>query len=256
MTTDALGGRGVGKRRGRPQGARSQGWVDARESRAVPDDDGAASDDAGLAVAGVAEDEAGDGPGGRRRSGSRQPRRTVAERLESGDLSVEDAAEKARETLLRILTAAPKSRAELEQSLARKGYPEAVVAPVLDRFDEVGLVDDAAYADMLVRTRHAERGLSRRALAMELRRRGIDEETAADALEQVDGDDEHEAALALARKHVARTRGLERDVRVRRAVGALGRKGYAPGVSFAVVKDALAEDGADDLDDDYPGAED
>ncbi|MFE7408389.1 regulatory protein RecX [Isoptericola sp. NPDC057559] len=240
MTTDALGGRGVGKRRGRRQGTRPQGWGGARE-------DGAG--DAGLAAAGETED---DPSGGRRRSGTRQPRRTVAERLESGDLSLEDAAEKARETLLRILTAAPKSRAELEQSLARKGYPEAVVAPVLNRFDEVGLVDDAAYADMLVRTRHAERGLSRRALAMELRRRGIDEETAADALEQVDGDDEHEAALALARKHVARTRGLDRDVRVRRAVGALGRKGYAPGVSFGVVRDALSEEGADDADD-YPG---
>ncbi len=200
--------------------------------------------------------DTGDGAEDGRTSRARPPRRTVAERLESGELTVEDATEKARETLLRILTAAPKSRAELEQSLARKGYPEAVVGPVLDRFDEVGLVDDAAYADMLVRTRHAERGLSRRALAMELRRRGIAEDTAADALEQVDPDDERAAALALARKHVARTRGLDRDVRVRRAVGALGRKGYAPGVSFGVVRDALAEEGEDDLDDDYPGAED
>lgn len=218
MTTGdtASGGRGVGKRRGR----RQDGSEDDGTSRA------------------------------------RAPRRTVAERLEAGELSLEDATEKARETLLRILTAAPKSRAELEQSLARKGYPEAVVGPVLDRFDEVGLVDDAAYADMLVRTRHAERGLSRRALAMELRRRGIAEETAADALEQVDPDDERAAALALARKHVARTRGLDRDVRVRRAVGALGRKGYAPGVSFGAVRDVLAEEGEDDLDDDYPGTVD
>lgn len=227
----APGGRGVGKRRGRRQDSprgHGGGWTG---------DPGGGSEDGGT-------------------SRARPPRRTVAERLEAGDLTLEDATEKARETLLRILTAAPKSRAELEQSLARKGYPEAVVGPVLDRFDEVGLVDDAAYADMLVRTRHAERGLSRRALAMELRRRGIAEETAADALEQVDPDDERVAALALARKHVARTRGLERDVRVRRAVGALGRKGYAPGVSFGVVRDALAEEGEDDLDDDYPGAED
>ncbi|WP_166846830.1 regulatory protein RecX [Isoptericola sp. BMS4] len=180
---------------------------------------------------------------------ARAPRRTVAERIEAGELSLDDATEKAREALLRVLSAAPKSRAELEQSLARKGYPEAVVGPVLDRFDEVGLVDDAGYAEMIVRTRHAERGLSRRALAMELRRRGIDEDTAATALEQVDGDDEREAALALARKHVGRTRGLERDVRVRRAVGSLGRKGYAPGVAFGAVRDALAEEGETGLDD-------
>jgi len=225
----ASGGRGVGKRRGRRQ-------------------DGSRGDGRGWSG------NTGEGPEDGHTSRARPARRTVAERLESGELTVEDATEKARETLLRILTAAPKSRAELEQSLARKGYPEAVVGPVLDRFDEVGLVDDAAYADMLVRTRHAERGLSRRALAMELRRRGIAEDTAADALEQVDPDDERAAALALARKHVARTRGLDRDVRVRRAVGALGRKGYAPGVSFGVVRDALAEEGEGDLDD-FPGAE-
>ncbi|SKC79240.1 regulatory protein RecX [Krasilnikoviella flava] len=221
-TTDTgSGGRGAGKRRGRRQGP--------------PVPTGSENEDAPR---------------------TRQPRRTVAERLDAGELSVEDATEKARETLLRILTAAPKSRAELEQSLARKGYPEAVVGPVLDRFGEVGLVDDVAYADMLVRTRHAERGLSRRALAMELRRRGIDEETASDALEQVDSEDEREAALSLARKHVARTRGLERDVRVRRAVGALGRKGYAPGVAFGAVRDALTEEGEDALDEDHPGADD
>ncbi len=44
--------------------------------------------------------------------------------------------------------------------------------PILDRFEEVGLVDDAQYAEMIVRTRHAERGLSRRAISTELRRRG------------------------------------------------------------------------------------
>ena len=65
---------------------------------------------------------------------------------------------------------------------------------MLDRFTEVGLIDDAEYARMLVRTRHAERGLSRRAIAVELRRRGIDDELAGDALEQVDADDEEVAA--------------------------------------------------------------
>lgn len=204
----------------------------------------------------TADDPEARHPQGGRGVGKRRGRSTVAERLEAGELSVDDATEKAREALLRVLTAAPKSRAELEQSLARKGYPESVVGPVLERFVEVGLIDDASYAEMIVRTRHAERGLSRRALAMELRRRGIEEDTAAGALEQVDGDDEQDAALRLARKHVARTRGLGRDVRVRRAVGALGRKGYGPGVAFGAVRDALAEEGEQDLDDEFPGVED
>ncbi len=181
-------------------------------------------------------------PGGGER-GPRVPRKTVAEKLEEGSLTTEEAVELARETVLRILTAAPKSRRELEQSLGRKGYPEHVVTPVLDRFDEVGLVDDAGYAEMVVRTRHAERGLARRAIAVELRRRGIDDETAVDALDQIDDEDEREAAQRLAHKLVARTRGQERDARVRRAASALARKGYSPGLAFAVVKDALAAEG-------------
>lgn len=188
-------------------------------------------------------DEApGSGVGKRR---SRAPRRTVAERLEAGDITAEGAATEAREAVLRMLTASQKSRRELEQSLARKGYPESVVEPLLDRFDEVGLVDDAAYAGMLVRTRQGERGLARRAISAELRRRGIDEETATEALDQIDPEDERAAGARLAEKLIARTRGKDRDVRIRRAVGSLARKGYNPGLAFELVKEALAADGED-----------
>ena len=193
-------------------------------------------------------DPGGRGEGKRRGRPARSPRRSVAERIEAGELSTEEATDAARETVLRSLTAAPKSRSELERSLARKGYPEHVVTPLLDRLDDVGLVDDAGYAELIVRTRHAERGLARRAIAMELRRRGIDDETASDALEQVDGDDERAAADALARKHVARTRGLDTEVRIRRAVASIARKGHAPGVAFAAVRAALADEGAEDID--------
>ena len=206
------GGRGVGKRRGRRPGR-------------------------GAGSTGAA------GAEGRGVERVRAPRATVAERLENGSLTTEKAVELARETVLRVLTAAPKSRRELEQSLARKGYPEHVVTPVLDRFDEVGLIDDTGYAEMVVRTRHAERGLARRAIAVELRRRGIDDETAAGALDQVDEEDEREAAERLARKLVSRSRGQDRDARVRRAASALARKGYGPGLAFAVVKEALAAEG-------------
>ncbi|WP_460701333.1 regulatory protein RecX [Myceligenerans halotolerans] len=184
---------------------------------------------------------------GKRRS--RAPRKSVAERLDDGEITPEEAFDAAREALLRILTASQKSRHELEQALARKGYPESVVIPLLDRFDEVGLVDDASYAGTIVRTRLGERGLARRAISAELRRRGIDEETATEALDQIDPDDERAAGTRLAEKLVAKTRGKERDVRVRRAVGSLARKGYAPGLAFELVRDALAADGeeTDDL---------
>ena len=89
----------------------------------------------------------------------------------------------ARAIALRLLTSSPRSRAQLAEAMARKDVPDEVAERVLDRFTEVGLIDDAEYARMVVRTRHAERGLSRRAIAVELRRRGIDDELAGDALD-------------------------------------------------------------------------
>ncbi|MFB9956742.1 regulatory protein RecX [Cellulomonas denverensis] len=154
----------------------------------------------------------------------------------------------ARTIVLRQLTAAPRSRHQLAEALARREVPEDVADRVLDRFTEVGLIDDAAYAEMLVRSRHAERGLSRRALTMELRRKGVSPEDSATALDQVGDDDEEQAARALVRKKLRATRGLDREVRMRRAYGALGRKGYGPGLVARLVREELAaeEDGTAD----------
>ncbi len=81
--------------------------------------------------------------------------------------------------------------------MARRDVPEDVAARVLDRFTEVGLVDDAGFADVLVRSRHESRGLARRALAVELRRKGVGDEDARAALAQIDDADEEAAARAL-----------------------------------------------------------
>lgn len=154
----------------------------------------------------------------------------------------------ARSIVLRQLTAAPRSRHQLAEALAKRDVPEDVADRVLDRFTEVGLIDDAAYAEMLVRSRHTERGLSRRALSLELRRKGVSPEDSAVALDQVDDEDEEQAARALARKKLRSTRGLEREVRLRRAYGALGRKGYGGALVSRVVREELAaeEDGTAD----------
>ncbi|PFG33503.1 regulatory protein RecX [Sanguibacter antarcticus] len=152
--------------------------------------------------------------------------------------------EKARSILLRILAAAPKSRSQLEASLARKEIDEDVATELLDRFEEVGLVDDEDYAARIVRARFAERHQARRAIAHELNRKGIAPDTAERALSQLDADDEAVAALDLARARLRRTASLERTVRIRRAMGALARKGYAPGVAMSSIHQALAEESA------------
>ena len=149
----------------------------------------------------------------------------------------------AKRLVLRRLTAAPRSRAQLEADLADRDVPDEVAERVLDRLTEVGLVDDAAFAEMWVRTRHAGRGLSRAALGRELRDKGIDDETVRDALEDIDPAAEVAAAAALVAKRLSATRGLALEVRLRRLTGMLARKGYPGGMAMRVVRDALTAEG-------------
>lgn len=158
--------------------------------------------------------------------------------------------EAAREVVLRQLALGPRSRGQLEAKLADREAEPELIARVLDRFEEVRLVDDAAFAEVWVRSRHRSKGLARRALGHELQQKGVDREIAAEALEAIDGEDERTAALDLVRR---RLRGrtvpggaspearAERNKVTRRLVGMLGRKGYGGGLAFAVVKEVLAE---------------
>jgi regulatory protein len=128
---------------------------------------------------------------------------------------------------------------ELAKALARKQISEEVIAEVLDRYDEVGIIDDAAFAQAWVSSRHHGRGLARRALANELRQRGVASEVANEALGTLDDDEEAATARALVDRKLRSTTGTPEAV-FRRLVGMLARKGYPPGVAIRVVKDALA----------------
>ena len=145
----------------------------------------------------------------------------------------------ARAVVLRLLTGAPKSRSELEKALRRKDCPDEVAAEVLDRFEQVGLVDDEAYARTFVRSKQAGRGLARRALSHELRKKGVDDDVVQAALDEVDPEDERARAHELVAKKMRSMHGLDRAVQTRRLAGMLGRKGYGPEVSRLVINEAL-----------------
>lgn len=147
----------------------------------------------------------------------------------------------ARQIVLRQLTAAPRSRAQLEQALRRKGCPDDVAAAVLDRMEEVGLVDDEAYAGILVRSQQAGRGLARRALRQELRKKGVDDETAQAALDGLDPQAEEERARELVAKKLRTLHGLEPVVQTRRLAGLLARKGYDGELAMRVVREVVRE---------------
>lgn len=151
----------------------------------------------------------------------------------------------ARRILLDQLTGQARSRSELAGKLAKKGVPGELAERVLDRFEEVGLVNDEAFARAWVQSRQPGRGLARRALAQELRRKGLDDEVARVALDEVNPDDEVEAARGLVRRRLRTMAHLDRDTTVRRLTGMLARKGYPAGICFRVVREELEALGHD-----------
>ncbi|WP_432986942.1 regulatory protein RecX [Dactylosporangium sp. CA-233914] len=152
-----------------------------------------------------------------------------------------DPREAAREICLRQLAVRPRTRTELAAAMRKRGVEDEIAAEILDRYDEVGIIDDAAFARAWVTSRHHGRGLSRRALAGELRRKGVSSDEASEALDQLAPDVEEQTARALvARRLRTETRGTPESV-FRRLVAMLGRKGYPPGLAIRLVKEAMAE---------------
>ncbi|MDP9429556.1 MAG: recombination regulator RecX [Actinomycetota bacterium] len=148
----------------------------------------------------------------------------------------------ARSICLRALTGAAKTRQQLADLLARRGIPDDVASSVLDRFGEVGLIDDAAFARAWVTSRQAGRGLARRALKSELRAKGLDGEVAEEAVALVEDQDEWEAARRLVQRRLPGLRRVDRVTAERRLVGMLARRGYGSGLAAWVVREALDED--------------
>jgi regulatory protein len=148
----------------------------------------------------------------------------------------------AKNMCLRWLEGRPYTRVQLNDRLLERGVPTHVASSALDRLVEVGLVDDADYAAGYVATRQRDRGLSRRALATELRIKGVDDDAVAEAVGAISDDDERERAVALVERKLRSVRGLERPKQVNRLVGMLARKGYGASLAYSVVQEALAGD--------------
>lgn len=154
----------------------------------------------------------------------------------------------ARTICLKLLTLAPRTRAQLADALRKRNVPEEAAEAVLSRFTDAGLIDDVAFARAWVSSRHAGRGLARRALAAELRRRGVDDDVVNDAIETLAPEEEVETARRLVARKMAATRGLDPTVRTRRLAGMLARKGYSAGLAFRVIREALENEGVDTTD--------
>ncbi|HJP73321.1 MAG TPA: regulatory protein RecX [Pseudonocardiaceae bacterium] len=144
-----------------------------------------------------------------------------------------------------MLTARPLTRAELHKKLIGRGYEQDIAERVLNRLDEVGLIDDAAVAEVWVRSRHNYQGLARKALSIELRRKGVADELVAEAVSAVDAEAEEQRARELIRKKLRGTVPADEVTAVRRLVGMLARKGYSEGLAYRVVKSELRDFGSE-----------
>jgi regulatory protein len=191
---------------------------------------------------------------------------------------VEDPGSAARDHCIRLLAVRPRTRAELETALRRRGFDDDVIAEVLARYSDVGMIDDEAFARAWVTSRHHSKGLARRALAGELRRKGVADEDVGVALDELGDDTEAATARALVERRLRTERAAARRSAARRAAGASGRgesepernepgdrdsaeqlrqrehaalmrklvgmlarKGYPPGLAFRVVKEAVQD---------------
>ena len=173
--------------------------------------------------------------GGRPRSAAR----------DNGSTPPPDPVTEAREHCLRLLTMRPRTRAELHTALLRRGIEAEVADQVLGRLNEVGLVDDAGFAEQWVRSRHTHQGMARRALAAELRRKGVDDPVAAEAVAAVDSESEESRARELVRKRLRASTAADEQTVIRRLVGMLARKGYPEGMAYRVVRDELRAAGTE-----------
>ncbi|MFG2216998.1 recombination regulator RecX [Streptomyces sp. NPDC048685] len=224
--TDQHAGPGRGSAAGHMAG--SEG---AYEPEAVPGRD--TGSDAGF----------GEGAGRRARSHTRSSGSPSSSRAEKGE--PRDPVEQARNICLRLLTGTPRTRKQLADALRKREIPDEAAEEVLSRFEDVGLIDDAAFADAWVESRHHGRGLARRALVRELRTKGVDSAVIDEAVGQLDSEQEEATARELVARKLRSTRGLDRDKRLRRLAGMLARKGYGEGMALRVVRQALEEEGED-----------
>ena len=148
--------------------------------------------------------------------------------------------ELAKKYVLRRLTGSGQTRFQLEQYLQTKEFPRLIIDQVLDRFAELGLLNDQEFADTWVRNRRSTKKSGPAVLRRELQERGVDSQAIAAAVESREGED-YDLAREIALKKLPALMRYEPQVRIRRLANFLVRRGYNPGLAFTFVKDLIAE---------------
>ena len=148
--------------------------------------------------------------------------------------------QRAKNVLLHQLSRSMKTRFQLQEILKKREIPDEIAQLALDRFTEAQLIDDAVFAAAYVRTR-LENGRSVSAIRGELRRKGVAQELIEAELEGVDSNREQEIANRLAANRYSRMLNLEAEVRKRRLLGFLQRRGFSQSIAYRAISNAASQ---------------
>jgi regulatory protein len=154
-------------------------------------------------------------------------------------LSPERLERRARNVLLYQLNRSIKSKRQLADILVKREIPDEIALPLLDRFEEAGLINDNTFAEAVVSSRTKTRGLSRTAIQRELRQKGVAEEIVQEATAELDSESDLERATQITERRMRSMLLLAPEVRTRRLAAFLQRKGYSSAIVFKAIK--LAE---------------
>ena len=146
--------------------------------------------------------------------------------------------EAAKEKALRLLDFRPRSKKEIERSLAKAGFAEEVVAETLKRLEDLGLIDDRRFARMWVNHRKA---LGKTRIKWELRQKGVSNDVVEEALSRIDPETEYQSAVEAARSRWEKDRSPDERTRRRRLASYLQRKGFGWDVINGVLNELGGE---------------
>ncbi len=149
-------------------------------------------------------------------------------------LLAQDAREKAYERALNFLSYRDRSLDEIRQNLKKHQTPDDIIAETLQRLQADGYADDARFARAWVENRNTFRPRGRRALAQELRRKGVQPEIIARVLQENEADEE--LALRAGRKRARRYAALPWPDFRRKLTAFLARRGFEYAVVAPVVQ--------------------
>ncbi len=147
-------------------------------------------------------------------------------------LQTEEARERAFQQAMLFLSYRPRSESEIRKNLRKHEYPEPIIEETVARLRQDGFANDDQFARAWVENRITFRPRSRRMMAMELRQKGLDDETVQSAVEAVD---DEASAYEAAQKRATRFKALEWQDFRKKLSEFLARRGYSYSVIAPVV---------------------